>query len=142
MIYTFTFNLVGICGPGGFMHGSCDEVLDFARPLAKVALDHLGDWVPATEWFTTFEEPADIYQLLQHEDQEEAIWAISQISDLLLEQKYGHLSICEFNGLFEAVEHHDILSWCSPTLKKKIVDLQTAKESLVAEIAEEWADVF
>ena len=141
MIYSLSFDIEGVYGPGGYAGESLPEVIGFATPLAVVALDHLGDGVSEMGWFNVAGEEANPRELLEQDEPRQVAHVVSQISDALKCRDMGHIDISTHETLLDLVEDQDVLSWCSGTLRNRIELLKIEQASLLTALVSEWAEV-
>ena len=138
MIYAISYELSGISGPGGIVDISKDDVVTFAKSMAKTALDQLGDRVFASEWFSLDGEGTDPITVLESGNQEEILNIIVQISDEMKINNEGYIDYWEYQDIFELIKEHGVMSWCSETLKNKIIKAKKEYHSVIQSISEEW----
>lgn len=140
MLYAVTYEISGIVGPAGFIDTDRDEVVRFAKSIAEVSLDCLGDRVTVHEWYDLEgEEVRDLRSLLKSGDEKEVLDIIGQISDHMKGQKEGNIDIWEYKDIFELVDEHNVMSWCSKSLNKEIARIRKEYFSLIREISDEWS---
>jgi hypothetical protein len=138
MIYAISCELSGILRPGGIVDISKDEVVTFAKSTAEIALDQLGEWVPASEWFNLDGEETDPRTVLESGNQEEILYIIVQISDEMKHKNVGYIDYWEYQDIFELIKEHGVMSWCSEPLKNKIIKAKKEYHSVIQSISEEW----
>lgn len=141
MLYVVTYEIEGICGPGGSVNTSRDEIIRFAKSMAEIALDQMGDDVSFGEWFDLDGNETDPQKLLQSNDLDEVTNIISQISDAMKSQRAGYLDLWEYSDVFQLIEEHEVIAWCSAALKDQITQVRKAYFALVRDLSDEWLDV-
>ena len=141
MIFSLSFNIEGVYGPGGSVHASIEEVLRAAAPLAESALDQMDDLVNELEWFDVFGAEADPRDLLRCDDGDEIQNAISQISDVMKARDSGWIDIQSHDNIFDLVEEHDALAWTSDQFKQRYAELRTLHAALARDLSDEWSAV-
>jgi hypothetical protein len=138
MLYAVTYELEGIQGPGGYVSRSRSEVLGFAKGIAEVVLDQLGDAVSIEEWYDLNGEEANPRILLQSDDPDQVTDVISQISDAMKAERSGYLDLKEYTNLFELADAEGVESWCSSTLRARLHELRKGYWAVVDELSAEW----
>ena len=138
MIYAVTYEIVGITGQEGAVDVSRERILEFAKNMAQVALDHLGDSVNFVDWYDLNGDEIETNALLTSADADELTDSISQISDELKCQREGWIDLWEYSDLFELVKEHYVEEWCSQQMKQRIADVRREYYGLVYDLSEEW----
>ena len=103
MLYAVTYHIEGICGPGGSVDTSRDEILWFAKSMAEITLDQMDDAVSVVEWFDLDGNETDPRKLLQSNDLDEVANIISQISDAMMSQRAGYLDLWKYSDIFQLI---------------------------------------
>ena len=142
MLYAVTYEIVGIMGPGGALDTSHERIVDFATGVAEVALDHLGDSANFVEWADLSDEVLKPAALLSSDDPVELIHEINQISDELKSQREGYIGFWEYQDIFELIREHDVESWCTQPLKRRIADIRRSYHRLISDLSDEWTGFF
>jgi hypothetical protein len=141
MLYAVTYQIEGICGPGGSVDTSRDEIMRFAKSMAEIALHQMDDAVSVVEWYDLDGNETDPRKLLQSNDLDEVANIISQISDAMKSQRAGYLDLWEYGDIFRLIEEHEVTTWCSEALKDQIAQVQKVYFALVRNLSDEWLDV-
>lgn len=140
MLYAITFEINSIFSPGGSVKTTRAEIIGFAKSMAKLALDQLGDAVSFVEWFDLNGEETSPHKSLQSGDIDEIENIIGQISDTMQVHNLGYIGLWEYEDIFHLIEDQDVISWCSTSLKDRIATARKAYFGLVHELANEWVD--
>jgi len=140
MLYAITYEIEGICGPGGYVSATRNEALTFAREMAEVALGQLGDGVSCVDWFDFNGEADDPRGILSSNDLDEVAYAVEQINDAMQSQNIGYIGLLEYQDLFHFIEDQNVVSWCSKKLKDRIVSMRNYYSCLTRDIASEWLE--
>jgi hypothetical protein len=139
MLYAVTYEIKGISGPAGSLDTNRGEIIEFAKSMAEVALDQMGDDIFSYDWYDLEENEADPRKLLRSSDINQVANAISQVSEFMKTEQLGYIDFWEYGDIFQLIEEQEVRSWCSISLQNQIELVKKAYFALVRGISDEWA---
>lgn len=138
MIYSLHFLLDGICNPSGMISEDRSEVVAFARELARLGVDLLDDWVSDADWFDSAGNPSDVLSILEADDEDDLMNAVSQVSDAMQSRRVGFIQFNEHDDLFALLDHHHAGDWLPQHLRDRVDGLRRAYRALTQDLSDEW----